>query len=72
MGGEEGTNQNAATYLAQNFVPFLADKIAHLVEMHVPKTTPTVEFGADLASDLYDRPKHLIVAIASEENLACI
>lgn len=58
------------TYLAENLVSLVADETAHLIEMHCPQRAATKEFGAHLAPDLYDRPKHLIVAIPSEQDLA--
>lgn len=60
------------TNLAEDLVPFLADEIPHVVEVHVRELTTAVELGAQLATDLNDRPQHLIIAVTREEYLARI
>lgn len=58
------------TYLAENLVSFNADELPLVVEMSGRQLASFEQLRREFASDLHDGFEHLVVAVASEEDLA--
>lgn len=67
----EGVN-GIITYLAENLVSFNADELPLVVEMSGRQLASFEQFRREFASDLHNGFEHLVVAVASKEDLACV
>lgn len=59
-----------STYLVQDLVSLNADEVAKVVKMHLPELSTLVKFCAEFAADFHNGFEHLVVAVASEKDLA--
>lgn len=60
------------TYLAENLVSFDADELPLVVEMSGRQLASFEQFRREFASDLHNGFEHLVVAVTSKEDLACV
>ena len=67
----EGVN-GIITYLVQNLVSLNANELSPVVEMHRRQLTTLEQLGCESSSNLHDGLEHLVIAVSSKEDLACV
>ena len=60
------------TYLSQNLVTLDADELPLVVEMNTRQLTSLEQFRREPAPNLHNGLEHLVVAVSSEQDLACV
>lgn len=60
------------TYLVKYLVSFNTDEVAHIVKVHLPELSTSVQLGAEFSPNLHYCFEHLIVAVTSEQDLTGI